>query len=190
MQILARLRNKSDLRGKGIGALFVAWFVVTVLAQHPDRAYDKVRSLDVSIGNAAIPNWRFFAPKPAVEDVHFLYRFLSEDQEEKTAWRALHTIGGRKLKQMFWFPERRREKALFDIANTLMVTSPTGPEILVKARLSAISLINDAVRSHDSPPDSFPFHQVLMVRFAGHQTDARPQYDMIFDPVRWHEDTH
>ncbi|MGP4968889.1 hypothetical protein [Glutamicibacter ardleyensis] len=190
MELPRILRRNPNIQGKGINALFVAWFVVTVLAQHPDRVYDKVRSLDVSIGNAAIPNWRFFAPKPAVEDVHFLYRFLSDDQEKKTSWRALHTISDRKIRQMFWFPERRHEKALFDIANTLMTTSPTGPEPLVKARLSAISLINDAVRRHDSPPDSFPFHQVLMVRFAGHQSDSRPQYDMIFDPVRWHEDTH
>ncbi|MGO2658249.1 hypothetical protein [Mycetocola reblochoni] len=169
----------------GVTGFFAAWFVTTVVAQHPDRAYDRVRRLDVGVGNAAIPNWRFFAPKPAVEDVHYLYRLADGDRSRHSEWRAMHTISTRRLRQALWFPGRRREKGFFDVANLIMTVSPEGPAHLVKARESAMESINDAVRLSAEPEDGMEWFQVMMLRYAGHDRTAKPEYDVIFDYARF-----
>lgn len=45
-----------------VEAVFAGWFVLTLLTQHPQRSFDRLRSLD-PVG-LTIPNWRFFAPEP------------------------------------------------------------------------------------------------------------------------------
>lgn len=172
------LRSGIDV---GVTGVFSAWFILSVLAQHPDRAYDRVRSLDVGVGNAAIPNWRFFAPKPAVEDVHFLYRLANTDRSEHSEWRILHQISKRSALQALWAPDRRKEKGYFDIANQIMTISPdAGPELL-EARRTAMELINDTVRRSTTPECGMEWFQVLMLRFAGNDPKSTPQYDVIFD---------
>ncbi|MBT1635159.1 hypothetical protein FGG90_13080 [Clavibacter tessellarius] len=179
------VRSAVDL---GITGFFAAWFVVTVLAQHPDRAYDRVRRLDAGVGNAAIPNWRFFAPKPAVEDVHYLYRLADDDRSRHSEWRSMHTISTRRMGQALWFPGRRKEKGFFDVANVIMTVSPDGPPALARSRQSAMESINDAVRATARPEDGMEWFQVMMLRYAGHDASAKPEYDVVFDYARFDEE--
>ena len=61
-----------------IELVLCGWWVVTLLSQHAQRTFDRLRPLD-RIG-LVIPNWRFFAPEPAVHDFHLLYRIRDLDE--------------------------------------------------------------------------------------------------------------
>ena len=112
-------RIASDLRPLTIGltAGLVTWFGVTVLSQHPQQAFDRFRRYDVA--GLMIGNWRFFAPEPAQHDFHLLHRVLTAD-DEQTPWVETIEIPRRTWRQMVWFPERRQDKAIFDICVDLI----------------------------------------------------------------------
>lgn len=160
------------------------WFVASVLGQHPDRSYDKVRTLDKTGTGIFIPNWRFFAPNPAVEDHHFLYRLASEDRSRHTQWREVYAIAPRKLVHAFWFPGRRIEKAIFDVASTLMNNTGANTPLHKEAKESAYRLINEFVRNRLTPEPGYPLFQVMLVRYSGYDHSEDPKYDMVFDYER------
>lgn len=163
-------------------SLFAIWLVLSVLGQHPERSFDRVRNLDAIIGNAAIPNWRFFAPRPAVHDVHFLYRLTTSDQSDTTDWRALQQISERKLGYIFWAPHRRSEKAVFDVASAIRTSNPNGTLAQRNARKATIGLIHNFARTRITDTSHYTHFQLLIVRFAGHDKDAQPDYDYLFEP--------
>lgn len=101
----------------------------TLSAQHPNPLFNKAQKLDIF--SAMFPNWRFFAPTPAQHDYHILYRTLNHDGET-SSWRMVEVIVGRKLPQVFWFPGRRPEKAIFDIVTELVTQLDKGFSTLVK----------------------------------------------------------
>jgi hypothetical protein len=160
---------------------FAAWFVATAVSQHPDRSFERARELDRTGSGVMIPNWRFFAPNPAVEDQHFLYRLASADHREHTPWRAVFEIEPRRLMHAFWFPGRRQEKAIFDVASTLLENRAASVPVQREAGAAAQRLVKDFVRHRIEPEEGFPLFQVLLVRYAGHDHSEAPIYDMIFD---------
>jgi hypothetical protein len=162
-------------------ALFASWFISTVLCQHPDRGYDKVRKLDKTGSGIGIPNWRFFAPEPAVEDQHFLYRLANEDKTEHSEWRSCFTIAPRKAIHAIWFPGRRVEKAVFDVASTLLNNKNNNSPLNEKARVAAHDLMVDAVRRRLTPEPGFPYFQIMLIRYSGYDHSEPPKYDMVFD---------
>lgn len=95
----------------------------TLSAQHPNPLFNKAQKMDIF--SAMFPNWRFFAPTPAQHDYHILYRTLNQEGET-SPWRMVEVIVGRKLPQMFWFPGRRPEKAVFDIVTELITQLDKG----------------------------------------------------------------
>lgn len=166
---------------QAVTAGFAAWFVTTAISQHPDRSFERARKLDRTGSGVMIPNWRFFAPNPAVEDQHFLYRLASADRERHTEWRAAYEIEPRRLLHAVWFPGRRHEKAIFDVAGTLLQNRAASVPIQRESAEAAQRLVNDFVRDRVEPEEGFPFFQVLLVRYAGHDHSEMPIYDMIFD---------
>lgn len=160
------------------------WFVASVLGQHPDRSYDKTRRLDRTGTGILIPNWRFFAPNPAVEDQHFLYRLATEDKTDHTLWREAYTIQPRKLVHAVWFPGRRIEKAVFDVAATLTNDGGTNSPRQREARESAQKLICEFIRRRLTPEPGYPLFQVMLVRYSGYDHSEDPKYDIIFDYER------
>lgn len=160
---------------------FATWFVATVLSQHPERSYDRARKLDRTGTGVLIPNWRFFAPNPAVEDQHFLYRLADAERQEHTEWRTVYDIEPRRWGHALWFPGRRHEKAIFDVASTLMQNRAAAVPTQVAAREAAVRLVNDFVRTRVEPQEGFPLFQVLLVRYAGYDHSEKPVYDMVFD---------
>lgn len=167
-----------------VPAVFAGWFAISVLTQHPDRGYDKLRTLDRTGTGVLIPNWRFFAPRPAVEDQHFLYRLASEDKTKHTPWREVYKIAPRKAAHAFWFPGRRVEKAIFDVASTLLSNPNTMNPLTRDARQAAHTLILRFVQTRITPEPEYPLFQVMMVRYAGYDHSEEPKYDMIFDYER------
>jgi len=169
---------------KLVPAVFAGWFVATVLSQHPDRSYDKARSLDRTGTGILIPNWRFFAPNPAVEDQHFLYRLASEDRTRHTEWREVYDIVPRRMVHAIWFPGRRIEKAVFDVASTLVHNPGAMTPLHKEAKESAYRLINDFVRRRLTAEPDYPLFQVMLVRYSGYDHSEDPKYDMVFDYER------
>ncbi|WP_151770070.1 hypothetical protein [Streptomyces abyssomicinicus] len=89
----------------------------TVCSQHPSPAFSRVLRLDVL--NVVFPNWRFFAPNPAQHDLQFYCRTLDE-AGRTSEWFPVEVIQGRTPRQILWFPERRAEKAVFDLATEVL----------------------------------------------------------------------
>lgn len=101
----------------------------TLSAQHPNPLFNKAQKVDIF--SLLFPNWRFFAPTPAQHDYHILYRTLNH-AGETSSWRMVEVIVGRKLPQIFWFPGRRPEKAIFDIVTELISQLDKGFTGMVK----------------------------------------------------------
>ncbi|MFJ4650741.1 hypothetical protein ACIP5Y_05615 [Nocardia sp. NPDC088792] len=158
-----------------IPVVLAGWFVASVLGQHPDRSYDKVRLLDKTGADVLIPNWRFFAPNPATDDVHFLYRLANEDKTEHTEWEEAYPAARRRLVHAIWFPGRRIEKSVFDVSSAYF-GDPA----------SLAPLINEFVRARLTPRPAYPFFQVMLVRYAGYDHSEDPKYDAVLDYERVH----
>ncbi|MGW1951563.1 hypothetical protein ACWCPI_02175 [Streptomyces sp. NPDC001920] len=106
-----------------------AALVGTLAVQHPNSAFSRVILRDRF---SLLPNWRFFAPTPAVHDFHLLYRTL-DLQGRTSSWKSVDVIEGRKLHQIVWFPGRRPEKAVFDLCSELLPVLDQGFTQLSKA---------------------------------------------------------
>ncbi|MFG3258211.1 hypothetical protein [Streptomyces sp. NPDC048172] len=158
---------------------FAAWFLVTVVSQHPDRSYDRLRKYDRT--GILIPNWRFFAPEPAVEDQHFLYRLASEDKTSHTEWRSVFEVQPRRAAHAVWFPGRRIEKSIFDVASTLNANPHSTNPMHTEARKASYGIILDFVRARLTPEPGHPLLQLMLVRYSGYDHSEDPKYDLISD---------
>jgi len=152
-----------------------SWLLATAASQHPHRAFDGLRRFD-PVG-LALPNWRFFAPEPAQHDYHVLHRVLRADGTE-SPWQETTSISPRSWGHVLFFPDRRREKALFDIASELTQLM-MDPRIDV-SRTVPYELLANAVelRLRSEPTDGPPPQgfQFLLARHTGHDTEQDPDY--------------
>src|SRR4051812_41450479 len=84
--------------------LFGCWLVLTAAAQLPSRFASRVERLDEC---ALIPNWRFFAPRPACTDFHLLFRDRLASGAH-SAWREPAELRSRRTPwHAVWHPEKR-----------------------------------------------------------------------------------
>ena len=164
-----------------VPVVLAGWFVVTVFSQHPERGYDRLRSLDRTGTGVLIPNWRFFAPIPAMDDQHILYRLASEDHARHTEWRTAHVIPQRRFVHAFWFPGRRVDKAVFDVASTLLSNAGSMNPLTIEAKSAAYNLVTGFVRQRITPEPGFPLFQVMLVRYPGYDHSEDPKYDIVFE---------
>jgi len=151
-----------------------AWYGATVVSQHPQTAFDRARQFDRF--GLIVPNWRFFAPEPSQHDFHVLHRVLTADDEE-TPWIQTTEITPRAWTQMFWFPSRRREKALFDLASDLMVVmaQTSAPVTVVPAYWTLADIVAHRVHADydgQEPPQGFQF---LIARHTGYEQEPEPE---------------
>ncbi|QPP09188.1 hypothetical protein G4Z16_25355 [Streptomyces bathyalis] len=179
-------RPKSEAIRRAVELGFASWLTITILSQHPNTAFDRLRTAD-KVG-LLIPNWRFFAPTPAQHDYHLLYRTLDTDGEQ-SAWQSASQINKRKWAHAVWFPGRRQEKAIFDVCGEL------GRLIVRKdvkvADSAAYRLLRDFVIRHLDESDprrvSLTGFQFLVVLYSGHDDSEDPQYSFISPFIRLSE---
>jgi hypothetical protein len=96
-----------------IAALFGSWFLLSLAGQLWPRDTLFLRSPLARL----VPDWRFFAPEPAVEDRVVVYRFKSAaDETGPLQTVVLPRTGARRW---LWNPENRRRKAFFDLTDGL-----------------------------------------------------------------------
>lgn len=161
----------------GVAAVLGSWVAVTALSQHPNRTFDRFRRRD-PLG-VVIPNWRFFAPDPAVHDFRVLHRWLCADGTQ-TAWREPTVIPGRTWRQAFWFPDRRADKALIDVCGELVtylqmpgLDLTTTPAYRLLRSFTRSSVAAATADDPAGPPRGFQF---LVLRHTGHDEEPEPDY--------------
>lgn len=126
-------------------ALLVAHLVATVLDNLPDGK----TSLGISVPLVGrLPQWRFFAPNPGVEDLHIMYRTRSETAADWQAWAELPTAIELTPWAFIWNPRSRRPKALFDIINQFRVMSSYPWAFPMAVRSPGFHLIQSEVARH------------------------------------------
>lgn len=162
-----------------VAGAFATWFGITVLSQHPDRRFDRLRDYDPLGG--LIPDWRFFAPEPVQYDYSIVHRTLDVAGGE-TAWRPSSAISERSWKDFIWFPERREEKAICELCIELLAHASLNGESWTRGpsyRLLRDCVLREVRREHmhGAPP-------VLGVQFAvlrrrGHDVAAEPERVLV-----------
>lgn len=150
-----------------------AWFTATAASQHPHRAFDRLRHWDPT--GLLVPDWRFFGPRPATHDLHVVHRVLASDGEQ-TRWRETTRITPRVWRHAVWFPDRRRDKAMFDICKELITLMATpSRDVTTTAPFQLLSeFVASEVRreaANGPPPRGFQF---LIVSHTGHDQAHRP----------------
>lgn len=94
--------------------IFGAWLLLSLAGQ----IWPRDSALRRGSVNWLVPDWRFFAPEPAVDDRIVVYRFKSavEDVGPLQLVDLPRTSGLRWL----WNPGSRRHKALFDLTDGML----------------------------------------------------------------------
>jgi hypothetical protein len=161
-----------------VTAGLVTWFGVTVLSQHPHPVFDRFRRFDAT--GLMIGNWRFFAPEPAQHDFHVLHRVLTADGRQ-TPWTETTRIPRRTWAQVVWFPDRRQDKAVFDIcADLITYLNGSGTEVTTTPAYEVLrDFVERAVRrEHPAgpPPRGFQF---VVARSAGYDESHDPDYLLV-----------
>lgn len=124
--------------------------VFCVLAGHVVlTALDNLPDTKVSLGTRLpwlrkIPQWRFFAPNPGIEDLYVMYRTRSE--HDWTRWAELRLARAVKPSSVFWNPAGRASKALFDTAHQLRTLAGFGSSFEWALGSDGFSLITDVAR--------------------------------------------
>lgn len=177
------MKAKSKLATWAIEGTFATWFIVTALSQHPQRSFDTLRKLD-PIG-LTIPNWRFFAPEPAVHDFHLVYR-TSDSQGNISNWREAFTVTPRRLVHAVWFPERRREKAVFDLSIDLLglVAASSDERQKAPSHQLASNAIRRKIQANGEAEHTKSF-QFMVVLFTGYDESGSPDYRFVSDEISY-----
>jgi hypothetical protein len=188
---LARTAGRAlrrNLTGPGAPARIGTALVVvgTLCSQHPNLAFARVARKDFC--SALFPNWRFFAPNPAQHDYHFLYRTLDHEGGTST-WRPLEVIVGRRPHQLFWFPGRRPEKAVFDIGSDLLPALEKGFDVVTQ--LPSYRILVAFFRAEIGRADgaaAVKGFQLTLVRAAGYDESEEPEviFTSPYTPLRPH----
>ncbi|MDO4255315.1 MAG: hypothetical protein Q4C81_09285 [Kocuria sp.] len=164
-----------------IGAVFGTWFTVTAFSQHPDDKYSRARDLLRGAGGMAVPNWKFFAPNPGVEDTVLMYRTGCPDDHEWGAWSRVSDPPGKDILSSFYSPSSRKAKGILDIFMSLG-TGQQDPDAW-EAHDAGMRLIRAAtVGQLASVPDSHTHFQTMLLHSAGYETKIPPRYQVIFPP--------
>lgn len=168
---------RSTFTGPGATARTAGALLVlgTLCCQHPNQTFNRVVRRDYCA--ALFPNWRFFAPNPAQHDYHFFYRTLSVDGETSD-WTPVEVIVGRKPQQIFWFPDRRAEKGVFDLTSDLLPSLEKGFGFL--KHLPSYRMLVAYLRKTiaDADQQDVKGFQFTLARSAGYDESEEP--DVVF----------
>lgn len=159
--------------------------IVTILAQHPHPNFNRMRAgWDVF---SIVPNWKFFAPHPAVKDYHYAYR-VRLTSGETLEWREIYLLEPRKIHQAIWFASRRTGKAVFDICSSLM-TRMTAPNSGSPRMFPEYKLLTEFIRRQaqiEYPNSSVDKFQFAIVETSGYDKSEDPEPVFLSRPERFH----
>ncbi|MDS1272282.1 hypothetical protein RIF23_18490 [Lipingzhangella sp. LS1_29] len=149
--------------------------LATVATQHHLSSFNRIQRKDLFF---LIPNWRFFAPNPGVYDFHIIYRVRNDGQI--SGWRGIDMIANRRSLHTLWHPKRRREKAVFDIANGVALVLDKGFDVITRTpdyRLLS-NFVAATVRADDIN-GNIEGYQFALARSAGYESTKDPEIVMV-----------
>lgn len=154
-------------------AVFGIWLAATVLSSDPWRKFERVRRLDKT--GMIIPEWRFFAPRPGMHDTHLLVRDELPNGD-LTPWREVIGIEDRKWHHFIWFPGRRTEKVIGDVASEFRMMEPQLRERheVVQTSLAYLTLLNYVIHKVRHHPETKGV-QFMLATSAGHDISEEPR---------------
>lgn len=168
----------ADLPRAAAAAGLAAWFWFVVGINHPARGFDRLRRYG-GVFSLVLPNWRFFAPEPALHDSLVLYR-LCTATGAWTPWRELDVLfPERRWWNVAFHPGNRRAKALIDIVNLTLVNLDRLP--LRAVHKGAVYRVLEAFVGHEirlkyAGQELARRFQFAIVRFAGYDEEPEPEY--------------
>ncbi|GGO96785.1 hypothetical protein [Wenjunlia tyrosinilytica] len=118
-----------------------AMLLLTLAGQHPLQQFTRARRADIC---SLLPNWRFFAPMPAMCDYHLLYRTVDVGGTA-SPWCDASGVEDRKPLHLLWFPTRRADKAVFDACQHILPILEEGFE--TAAHTPPYRLVTECVRA-------------------------------------------
>lgn len=149
---------------------FGIWALLCILVYIP-KLKKFIRQQDLL---RLIPEWRFFAPKPALGDFHLLYQDTFRDGS-CTTWTEIRPTIERSWWNIVWNPGKRERKALFDVVNVLNSQLAISDKV-VEGSLPYLTLLNHV----SSLPRSLSpaFTRFLLMRSQGAFPEKEP--DILF----------
>jgi hypothetical protein len=97
-----------------VGTALAVWFAASVVHQLKPHFWRQFVGRDLP---GLLPRWNFFAPRPANEDTHVVYR--EKRHGSWSAWRALTPACGARQWRWIWNPQRFPRKAAVDLVDGL-----------------------------------------------------------------------
>lgn len=94
-----------------------------------------------------IPQWRFFAPNPGIEDLYLLYRHSLDGSDPWGQWLEVPIYEAPGRLSFVWNPGSRSAKALFDAAHQLRVLAGYGSSLEWVTTSVGFELVADVVRT-------------------------------------------
>lgn len=137
------MRLVRTLCGRVMTAALIGHIVLTICDNIPD---DKLQ-LQTRLPSLKIPQWRFFAPNPGIEDLYVMYRYQKElGKPEWSNWKNISFQTKATLLSTFWNPGNRAQKALFDTAQQIRTLGSYGATFDWVVRSQGYRLLSDVVR--------------------------------------------
>jgi hypothetical protein len=157
-------------------AIFGVWLILSIAVYLPG-ARRFVRCADWLM---LIPTWKFFAPLPGQSDFNVLYQDKYADGT-LTQWTEITAGARRRWWAAVWNPDKRANKALFDIVQELAAVLQ-GRTHVPEFTLSYLSLLNHVARIPRST--SPPFTRFMLMTSQG---NAEPPDPELLFMSRFHE---
>lgn len=122
----------------------VAHIVLTIFENLPDDKLPIKMRLPFF---PELPQWRFFAPNPGIEDLYVLFRTRTEIEGVWTPWKDLPLYNPTKPWSMLWNPGSRVPKALFDMVSQVRSLASNGAMFQWVLNSEGYRLLSSAVRN-------------------------------------------
>lgn len=137
------MSNAAQWVTRAVTAGLVTHVVLTAFENTPDAK--------VSFGTrdewlARLPQWRFFAPTPGVDNTHLMFRSRTHPDDDWSQWEELPMHTGTPLTALVWNPGTRAPKALFDCTQHLRMMGGQGLSWPTVTDAPAYRTVEHAVR--------------------------------------------
>lgn len=166
-----------------VNSILVIWFLLSLFRQYPDDAYDRFIRIPFVEGNFLLPNWKFFAPNPGIEDSVLMYRTgVTDDKNgDWSEWQRLIPPVDRSWWELFYSPRSRLDKGIFDIMTAAQMAMPLNGEDDQYRKY--LDLLLGCVRREAKPRTGGKYVQALVVNSAGHEEKVSPRYELTFGAI-------
>lgn len=165
--------------GRGmLYTVFGTWFLATLVSQEPNRKHPGLRTLDPT--GLFIADWRFFAPRPGMNDNHVLFRDELEDGTY-TDWKEIAPTRTRRLSHVIFYPTRRSEKAVTDAVSSLLMVAASDSlrqKEDIQLSIAYLALLN-YVTSQAPHAKNAVKTQFAVATSTGYEEDVEPEVSFL-----------